>query len=89
MVQYLPKIKGKNHAETRIIRAGNNKSLDRELGRSDDIVARPESWTAPYTFLGLADFLSVTGSKPMNITWRLHEPIPAKFLRETNKLVVG
>lgn len=49
----------------------------------------PESWTAPYTFLGLADFLSVTGSKPMNITWRLHEPIPANFLRETNKLVVG
>ncbi len=45
--------------------------------------------TAPYTFLGLADFLSVTGSKPMNITWRLHEPIPAKYLRKTNKLVVG
>lgn len=44
---------------------------------------------APYTFLGLADFLSVIGSKPMNITWRLHEPIPAKFLRKTNKLVVG
>lgn len=44
---------------------------------------------APYTFLGLADFLSVTGSKPMNITWRLHEPIPAKYLRKTNKLVVG
>ena len=44
---------------------------------------------APYTFLGLADFLSVTGSKPMNITWRLHDPIPAKYLRKTNKLVVG
>ena len=44
---------------------------------------------ALYTFLGLADFLSVNGSKPMNITWRLHEPIPAKYLRKTNKLVVG
>ena len=44
---------------------------------------------APYTFLGLADFLSVTGSKPMSITWRLHDPIPAKYLRKTNKLVVG
>ena len=44
---------------------------------------------APYTFLGTADFLSVTGSKPMNITWRLHKPIPAKYLRKTNKLVVG
>lgn len=44
---------------------------------------------APYTFLGTADFLSVGGSKPMNITWRLHKPIPAKYLRKTNKLVVG
>lgn len=44
---------------------------------------------APYTFLGTADFLSVIGSKPMNITWRLHKPIPAKYLRKTNKLVVG
>lgn len=44
---------------------------------------------APYTFLGTADFLSVSGSKPMNITWRLHKPIPAKYLRKTNKLVVG
>ncbi len=44
---------------------------------------------ATYTFLGTADFLSVAGSKPMNITWRLHSPIPAKHLRKTNKLVVG
>ena len=24
-----------------------------------------------------------------SITWRLDEPIPAKFLKKTNKLVVG
>lgn len=45
--------------------------------------------TAPYTFLGLADYLSHEGSKPMNIIWRLHKPIPAKYLKKTNKLVVG
>jgi len=44
---------------------------------------------APYTCLGLADYLSHQGFKPMNITWRLHKPIPAKFLKKTNKLVVG
>ena len=27
--------------------------------------------------------------KPMNITWRLDAPIPAKYLKKTNKLVVG
>lgn len=45
--------------------------------------------TAPYTFLGMADFVKHQGSKPMNITWKLHRPIPAKFLKKTNKLVVG
>lgn len=44
---------------------------------------------SPYTFLGLADFVSSRGSKPMDIVWRLHRPIPAKFLKKTNKLVVG
>lgn len=45
--------------------------------------------TAPYTFLGLADYVKHEGSKPMNITWKLNRPIPAKFLKKTNKLVVG
>lgn len=27
--------------------------------------------------------------KPMNITWKLDHPIPAKYLKKTNKLVVG
>lgn len=33
--------------------------------------------------------LSTRGSCPMNITWRLDREIPAKFLKKTNKLVVG
>jgi superfamily II DNA or RNA helicase len=44
---------------------------------------------APYTFLGLADYITHEGSRPMSITWKLHAPIPAKFLKATNKLVVG
>jgi hypothetical protein len=44
---------------------------------------------APYTFLGLADYMKHEGSRPMNITWRLRRPIPAKYLKKTNKLVVG
>lgn len=42
-----------------------------------------------YTYLGTASYVTHTGSKPMNITWRLDRPIPAKFLKKTNKLVVG
>jgi len=44
---------------------------------------------APYTFLGLADYVKHEGSRPMSIIWRLHEPIPAKFIKKTNKLIVG
>ncbi|MCQ2531056.1 MAG: DUF3427 domain-containing protein [Lachnospiraceae bacterium] len=45
--------------------------------------------TAPYTFLGTATYLMHTGNKPMSITWRLDDKIPAKYLKKTNKLVVG
>ncbi len=42
-----------------------------------------------YTYLGTASYVKHEGSKPMNITWRLDAPIPAKYLKKTNKLVVG
>ena len=42
-----------------------------------------------YTFLGTANYVKHEGSRPMNITWKLDRPIPAKFLKKTNKLVVG
>ena len=45
--------------------------------------------TAPYSFLRAVNFLSHTGSKPMSIVWRMDNPIPAKYLKKTNKLDVG
>lgn len=45
--------------------------------------------TAPYTFLGTASYVKHEGSHPMSITWKLDVPIPAKYLKKTNKLVVG
>jgi len=47
------------------------------------------SGTSPYTFLGLADYVKHEGSQPINIIWELQKPIPAKYLKMTNKLVVG
>lgn len=67
-----------------------NKGLNSELSATDKF-----SQTAPidsaeaYTYLGTADYVKHEGEKPMNITWRLHNPIPAKYLKKTNKLVVG
>ncbi|MGF7012049.1 superfamily II DNA or RNA helicase [Lachnospiraceae bacterium PF1-22] len=42
-----------------------------------------------YTFLGTASYVKHEGSKPMNITWKLDQPIPAKYLKKTNKLIAG
>ena len=42
-----------------------------------------------YTYLGTANYVKHDGEKPMNIVWRLDSPIPAKYLKKTNKLVVG
>jgi superfamily II DNA or RNA helicase len=42
-----------------------------------------------YTFLGTANYVTHSGSRPMNITWKLDRPIPAKYLKKTNKMVVG
>ena len=42
---------------------------------------------APYTCLGTASYITHTGSRPMNITWQLDNPIPAKYLKQTVKLV--
>lgn len=45
--------------------------------------------TASYTFLGTVNYVQHNGSSPMNIIWKLDRPIPAKYLKKTNKLVVG
>ena len=50
---------------------------------------RLSNGAAAYTYLGTANYVKHTGSRPMNITWKLDYPIPAKYLKKTNKLVVG
>jgi len=44
--------------------------------------------TAPYTFLGAADYVSHKGSRPIAITWRLRKPMPEDFFREA-RLAAG
>lgn len=40
-----------------------------------------DGFTAPYVFLGTAEYQSHIGSKPMSIVWKLHMPIPAHFVQ--------
>jgi hypothetical protein len=46
-------------------------------------------YTMSYVFLGLADFQQSSGAKPMNIEWKLKEPMPAYIWKESGKLAVG
>lgn len=44
--------------------------------------------TEPYTYLGLADYSSHSGSKPISIVWKLQEEIPGGMVRKANKGIV-
>lgn len=44
--------------------------------------------TAPYTFLGPADYCSHQGDRPIAIVWELRHPMPADFFRQA-KVAAG
>ena len=46
-------------------------------------------FTMSYVFLGEANFVNSTGSKPMNVEWKLCEPMPAYIWKESGKLAIG
>lgn len=46
------------------------------------------SGTIPYTYLGTAEYVSHTGSRPMSITWRLHRPMPPALQHTASRLLV-
>ncbi len=43
----------------------------------------------PFLFLGPARYLSHTGSRPMNVTWELAQPLPARLRRTFARLAVA
>jgi len=45
--------------------------------------------SAPFYFLGPAEYATHIGSRPMSITWRLKSPLPAKLMRRMARLAVG
>ncbi len=45
--------------------------------------------TAPYTFLGLADYIKHEGSKPMNITWKLHRANSSEVFEKDKQIGSG
>ena len=52
---------------------------------------KKDAWgnTASYSVLGFVNYVKHSGSNPMNITWKLDEEIPAKYIKQTKKLIVS
>lgn len=45
--------------------------------------------TTPFTFIGKVEYVKHSGSRPMNITWRLETPLPAKEQINFGRNVIG
>lgn len=45
--------------------------------------------TSPYYYLGEATYIKHEGNRPMNITWKLDEPMPAFLVKKSNKMIIG
>lgn len=63
-----------NHRE-----GGNNILLFVRENKSEDGV------TSPYTYLGPADIVSHSGSKPISIVWKLRNKLPASIAKKAEK----
>lgn len=46
-------------------------------------------FTEPYYCLGLIDYVRSEGDRPMNIVWRMRNPIPGFILEKAEKMAVG
>ncbi|GEA31246.1 DEAD/DEAH box helicase [Clostridium diolis] len=44
--------------------------------------------TATFTYLGLCEYISHTGNKPISFVWKLDKEIPAKIINKANKSIV-
>ena len=53
-----------------------------------ELASRPNGSGAPFTCLGPVDYVSHEGGRPMQITWRLHHPLPEALL-EASQLVAA
>jgi hypothetical protein len=44
--------------------------------------------TSPFTYLGLCEYRSHSGSKPISFIWELEEEIPSWLINKANKSII-
>jgi superfamily II DNA or RNA helicase len=45
--------------------------------------------TSPYNYLGTANYVSHSGSRPLSVIWKLENEMPVTLLKKANKAIVG
>lgn len=64
----------------------------RQLGSKIALFVREykdeNQYTAPFVFLGEAEYVKHEGNKPMSFVWRLKEEMPAALVPSANKVIV-
>lgn len=73
---------------------GKSYIMHREINKNILLFVREKNTdeyknTMAYVFLGSANYIEHTGSKPMNIKWKLEEPMPPYLWKDTVKMAVG
>jgi hypothetical protein len=46
------------------------------------------NFTAPFVFLGEAEYVKHEGNKPLSIVWRLKEEMPPALVPAANKVII-
>ena len=66
----------------------NHKALNSKIALFVRESKEKEGITAPFTYLGLCEYVSHNGNKPISFVWKLKKEIPAKIINKANKTIV-
>lgn len=66
----------------------NHKALNSKVALFVRENKEKDGITATFTYLGLCEYVSHTGNKPISFVWKLKKEIPAKIINKANKSIV-
>lgn len=66
----------------------NHKKRDHQIALFVREYKKENGYTSPFVFLGTADYISHSGSKPMSFIWRLKEEMPSNLVPRANKNIL-
>jgi len=66
----------------------NHKKRNHQIALFVREYKKENGYTAPFVFLGTAEYMSHSGNKPMSFVWRLNEEMPAFLVPKANKNII-